>query len=78
MSLPYAARTGGLPVRAWPPTTPRYIRGLFQGVGRALSDESHSLHRPAADHEPPNGNNERVRTTWFDAARCSTLTQELQ
>ncbi|MGA4845009.1 NAD(P)-binding domain-containing protein [Streptomyces sp. G5(2025)] len=55
----------------------RYIRGLFQGVGRALSDESRSLDRLAADHETPNGNNERIRTTWFDHANSEALHKAL-
>jgi pyrroline-5-carboxylate reductase len=55
----------------------RYVRGLFQGVGRALSDETRSLHQLAADHETPNGNNERIRTTWFDPANSEALTNAL-
>ncbi|MFG2500952.1 NAD(P)-binding domain-containing protein [Streptomyces sp. NPDC048441] len=55
----------------------RYIRGLFQGVGRALSDETRSLHQLAADHETPNGNNERIRTTWFDPANSDALKKAL-
>ncbi|MEV5893447.1 NAD(P)-binding domain-containing protein [Nonomuraea fuscirosea] len=51
----------------------RYVRGLFQGVGRALSDESRSLRQLAADHETPNGSNERVRTTWFSPANSAAL-----
>ncbi|WP_131738740.1 hypothetical protein [Actinomadura roseirufa] len=43
-----------------------YIHGLFQGVGSALS-----LQQLAADHETPNGSNERIRSTWFTPA--STL-----
>ncbi len=31
----------------------RYVRGLFQAVGRALGDETRTLQRLAADHEPP-------------------------
>ncbi|MUN37942.1 NAD(P)-binding domain-containing protein [Actinomadura litoris] len=54
-----------------------YVRGLFQGVGRALDDRSRSLSRIAADHETPNGNNERVRTTWFTAANAEALTRAL-
>lgn len=54
-----------------------YIRGLFQGVGRALGDETRSLHRLAADHETPNGNNERVRTTWFGPENAEALHQAL-
>ncbi|MEV2277415.1 NAD(P)-binding domain-containing protein [Nocardiopsis sp. NPDC049922] len=55
----------------------RYVRGLFQGVGRALSDETRSLHRLAADHETPNGINERVRTTWFGPANAEALRRTL-
>lgn len=55
----------------------RYVRGLFQGVGRALSDETRSLHQLAADHETPNGNNERIRATWFDAANIEALDKAL-
>lgn len=54
-----------------------YVRSLFQGVGRALSDETRSLHRLAADHETPNGNNERIRTTWFTPANSEALTKAL-
>ncbi|MFD4481610.1 NAD(P)-binding domain-containing protein [Streptomyces sp. NPDC058471] len=55
----------------------RYVRGLFQAVGRALSDESRSLHQLAADHETPNGNNERIRTTWFGPANSEALHKAL-
>ncbi|MEU1147474.1 NAD(P)-binding domain-containing protein [Streptomyces sp. NPDC005863] len=55
----------------------RYIRGLFQGIGRALSDETRSLHRLAADHETPKGANERIRTTWFDTANSDALQKAL-
>lgn len=55
----------------------RYIRSLFQGTGRALGDESRSLHQLAADHETPNGNNERIRTTWFDTANSDALGKAL-
>lgn len=55
----------------------RYIRGLFQGVGRALSDETRSLDQLAADHETPNGNNERIRTTWFGPANSEALHKAL-
>ncbi|MGY0020573.1 NAD(P)-binding domain-containing protein [Streptomyces sp. cg35] len=55
----------------------RYVRSLFQGVGRALSDETRSLPRLAADHETPKGNNERIRTTWFDPANSAALTKAL-
>ncbi|MFF7649276.1 NAD(P)-binding domain-containing protein [Streptomyces sp. NPDC007983] len=55
----------------------RYVRSLFQGVGRALRDETRSLHQLAADHETPNGNNERIRTTWFDPANSEALKSAL-
>jgi pyrroline-5-carboxylate reductase len=55
----------------------RYVRGLFQGVGRSLSDETRSLRQLAADHETPNGSNERIRTTWFDAANSGGLAKAL-
>lgn len=55
----------------------RYVRGLFQGVGRSLSDESRALGRLAADHETPGGSNERIRTTWFDTANSKALTGAL-
>ncbi len=54
-----------------------YVRGLFQGVGRALSDETRTLHQLAADHETPNGSNERIRTTWFTPANSKALTKAL-
>ncbi|MFG2290442.1 NAD(P)-binding domain-containing protein [Streptomyces sp. NPDC048595] len=55
----------------------RYIRGLFQGVERSLGDQARSLHQLAGDHETPNGINERIRTTWFDAANSAALTKAL-
>ncbi|MEV0977827.1 hypothetical protein [Streptomyces sp. NPDC049915] len=48
-----------------------------QKVGRSLSDETRPLHRLAADHETLKGNNERVRTTWFDAANAVALKKAL-
>ncbi|MEV4108352.1 NAD(P)-binding domain-containing protein [Nonomuraea sp. NPDC049695] len=55
----------------------RYVRSLFQGIGRGLGDETRSLHQLAADHETPNGNNERIRTTWFTAANSEALGKAL-
>lgn len=55
----------------------RYIRSLFQGVGRALGDKTRSLHQLAADHETPKGINERLRTTWFDTANSDALGKAL-
>ncbi|MCX4394220.1 NAD(P)-binding domain-containing protein [Streptomyces sp. NBC_00053] len=54
-----------------------YVRGLFQAVGRALGDETRSLRQLAADHETPKGNNERIRTTWFDHTNAATLDSAL-
>lgn len=51
----------------------RYVRSLFQGVGRSLGDESRPLGRLAAEHETPGGSNERIRTTWFDTANAAAL-----
>ncbi len=55
----------------------RYVRSLFQGVGRSLSDETRTLHQLAADHETPNGSNERIRTTWFDSTNSKALSKAL-
>ncbi|MBN6054812.1 pyrroline-5-carboxylate reductase, partial [Nonomuraea sp. RK-328] len=55
----------------------RYVRSLFQGVGRSLSDETRSLQQLAADHETPNGSNERIRTTWFTCANSEALAEAL-
>lgn len=55
----------------------RYVRSLFQGVGRTLSDETRSLHQLAADHETPNGSNERIRTTWFTPTNSEALNTAL-
>ncbi|MFF8597016.1 NAD(P)-binding domain-containing protein [Streptomyces sp. NPDC015220] len=60
-----------------PDAADRYVRGLFQNVGRSLSDETRPLHRLAADHETPKGNNERIRTTWFDPANAAALKKAL-
>lgn len=59
----------GIPAR----DAERYVRGLFQAVGRASGDETRSLQRLAADHETSKGNNGRIRTTWFDQANAATL-----
>ncbi|MGI5499489.1 NAD(P)-binding domain-containing protein [Lentzea sp. CA-135723] len=48
-----------------PDDADRYVRGLFENVGRSLGDETRTLPGLAADHETPNGSNERIRTTWF-------------
>ncbi|MHB9753200.1 NAD(P)-binding domain-containing protein [Streptomyces sp. BYX5S] len=58
-------------------TADRYVRSLFQNVGRSLSDETRPLHQLAADHETPKGNNERIRTTWFDPANTAALKEAL-
>ncbi|MFF8812308.1 NAD(P)-binding domain-containing protein [Streptomyces pactum] len=60
-----------------PDTAERYVRGLFGNVGRSLENEARSLHRLAADHETPGGNNERIRTTWFDPANAAALRKAL-
>ncbi|MDP5314461.1 NAD(P)-binding domain-containing protein [Streptomyces poriferorum] len=54
-----------------------YVRDLFQAMGSALGDGSRSLQRLAADHETSGGNNERIRTTWFDRANTATLESAL-
>ncbi len=54
-----------------------YVRSLFQGVGRSLSDGTRSLQQLAADHETPKGNNERIRTTWFGPANSEALRKAL-
>lgn len=55
----------------------RYVRSIFQGVERALSDDTRSLRQFAGDHETPNGINERIRTTWFDSTNSEALTRAL-
>lgn len=55
----------------------RYVRNLFQGIARALGDQTRSLEQLAADHETPRGINERIRTTWFDQANIRALTGAL-
>lgn len=45
-----------------------FIRNLFQGVGRQLGEETRSLPQLRAEHETPNGANERIRITWFESA----------
>jgi len=60
-----------------PDDADRYLRDLFQGVGRSLADETRTLDRLAADHETPGGSNERIRTTWFTPANSAALTHTL-
>lgn len=55
----------------------RYVRGLFQGVGRSLGDETRSLRQLAAGHETQGGINERIRTAWFDPANSAALSKAL-
>ncbi|MET8684717.1 NAD(P)-binding domain-containing protein [Streptomyces sp. NPDC004732] len=55
----------------------RYVRSLFQAVGRALGDGTRSPAQLAGDHETPGGSNERIRTTWFDAPNAASLTKAL-
>lgn len=64
----WAARHGVPPEAA-----DRYLRSLYQGVGRSLGDETRTLQRLAAEHETPGGDNERIRTTWFDPANTEAL-----
>ncbi|MFH8796036.1 NAD(P)-binding domain-containing protein [Streptomyces sp. NPDC017941] len=54
-----------------------YVRSLFEGVGRSLGDETRSLRQLTANHETPKGNNERIRTTWFDPANAEALRKAL-
>ncbi|MFJ6773932.1 NAD(P)-binding domain-containing protein [Kitasatospora sp. NPDC091257] len=51
----------------------RFVRGIYQDVGRSLGDGTRSLERLAAEHETPGGSNERIRTTWFDQANSGAL-----
>lgn len=60
-----------------PDAADRYVRGLFQNVGRSLGDATRPLHQLAADHETPKGNNERIRTTWFDPDNAAALKKAL-
>ncbi|KOT74355.1 aromatic ring-opening dioxygenase LigA [Streptomyces rimosus subsp. pseudoverticillatus] len=55
----------------------QYLRSLFQDVGRSLGDGSRPLPRLVADHETPNGSNERIRTTWFDEKNAGALREAL-
>ncbi|MFG3338289.1 NAD(P)-binding domain-containing protein [Glycomyces sp. NPDC048151] len=64
----WAARNG-VPQEA----ADRYVRSLFQGVNNSLGDESKPLQAIASEHETPGGSNERVRTTWLDAANVARL-----
>lgn len=56
-----------------PEAAERYLRSLYQGVGRSLGDETRTLQRLAAEHETPGGDNERIRTAWFDTANTEAL-----
>lgn len=60
-----------------PEDADRYVRALFQGVGRALGDETRSLHQLASDHETPGGINEQIRTAWLEPANTQALTKAL-
>ncbi len=55
----------------------RFVRSLFEGVGRALGDETRSLEQLMADHETPKGINERIRMKWFESACSRPLENEL-
>ncbi|WP_353946221.1 NAD(P)-binding domain-containing protein [Streptomyces sp. HUAS MG91] len=68
----WAARQGVAPEDA-----DRYVRGLFQAVGRSLGDDTRSVQRLAGDHETPRGTNERIRTTWFTPDNAEALTRAL-
>lgn len=46
----------------------RFLRILFAGVGRSLTDGQASLDQLCAEHETPGGTNERVRRRWFEPA----------
>lgn len=67
------AASSGVPQAA----ADRYVRSLFQGVNRSLGDESKPLQVIGSEHETPGGSNERVRTTWFDAANSAALAATL-
>jgi len=51
--------------------------GRIPQGGRELEDVNEALRQLASDHETPGGNNERIRTTWFDAANSEALGQAL-
>jgi len=51
---------------------PVVSRGVF--AGGLLTG---FLRQVAANHETPNGNNERIRTAWFDPASAAALTRAL-
>nr|WP_042179339.1 NAD(P)-binding domain-containing protein [Kibdelosporangium sp. MJ126-NF4]CEL13769.1 Pyrroline-5-carboxylate reductase [Kibdelosporangium sp. MJ126-NF4] len=67
------ASSHGIP----PEHADQYIRSLFHGLSRALDDNTRTLHQLAADHETPQGNNERIRTTWLTPANTDALTTAL-
>ena len=56
----------------------RYVRGLFENVGRSLGDQTSTLPELAADHETPHGSNERVRTTWYGQENSDALKRTLE
>lgn len=60
-----------------PEDADRYLRGLFQNLGRSLGDPDRSLKELATNHETPGGLNERIRTTWFDRFNAEALTKAL-
>ncbi len=63
----------GIPAR----DADRFVRSLFQGVGRALADESRPLEGILDDHETPGGVNERIRLRWFESGGSEALGSEL-
>lgn len=54
-----------------------YVRSLFHGASRVLGDGTRSLRQLVANHETPNGSNERIRTTWFDSTNSGALEKAL-
>lgn len=68
------AITGWLGERGWQAgDADAFVRGIYQRLTPALADPSHTLAELASGHETPQGLNEQVRTTWFDAENCAAL-----
>ncbi|WP_245238496.1 hypothetical protein [Streptomyces sp. MZ04] len=51
--------------------------GGAQPVADEAAFDARSLSGLAAEHESPKGNNERIRTTWFDPANSEALGKAL-
>ncbi|MFZ2512154.1 MAG: hypothetical protein WAW85_13835, partial [Gordonia sp. (in: high G+C Gram-positive bacteria)] len=51
-----------------PADAERFLRSLFAGVGRSLTDDNLALDPLRTAHETPGGANERVRHRWFSPA----------